>query len=155
MLSLFEAIDVNDYQVWPQPWWNHLSWSSYKYHGSDSIHLHDPYRYAWGILGEESSCGMKRSGATILKVILTSSHFDDPYDLWYLSVLLLVTYLKPKLLCTKKILQKSFKMLLKWYNFSYVLSRISEGLLQNQVSWIPFCSQLPDLSLEICLLASH
>lgn len=39
---------------------------------------------------------MKRSGATILKVILTSSHFDDPYDLWYLSVLLLVTYLKPK-----------------------------------------------------------
>lgn len=41
--------------------------------------LHDPYRYASGILEQESSCGLKKTGGTILKVILISSYFDGPY----------------------------------------------------------------------------
>lgn len=46
---------------------------------TDSSHLHNPYGYASGILGEESPCGLKRTGATILKVIFKSSYFDGPY----------------------------------------------------------------------------
>lgn len=48
---------------------------------TDSSHLHNPYRYASDIQGEESSCGLKGTGATILKLILTSSYFDGPYHL--------------------------------------------------------------------------
>lgn len=63
---------------------------------TDSSHFHDPYRYASGILGKESSCGLKRKGATILRVVLTSPYSDWSLSLWYLSVLLLLIYLKPK-----------------------------------------------------------
>lgn len=46
---------------------------------TDSSHLYNPYRYDSGILGEESPCGLKKTEATILKVILKSSYFDGPY----------------------------------------------------------------------------
>lgn len=122
---------------------------------TDSSHLHDPYRYASCILGEEPSCRLKRIGAAILKVILTSSYFDGPnlYGIWVFYYCWFIWNLK--LRWTKKILQNSFKMALNLYYFLYALSRISEGLLQNQLSWIPFCPHLPDFSLEMCLLTSH
>lgn len=51
---------------------------------------------------------MKKTEAIILKVILTSSYFDDPYHLWYLSGLLLVIYLKPKTPLNKENTTKKF-----------------------------------------------
>lgn len=70
MFSLFEAVDVNDYQAWPGPKWHCSSSSSNKPRAQiDSSCLCDPYRCALDIWGGEESCGQRIIEVTFLKII--------------------------------------------------------------------------------------